>query len=103
LSHKPIEVLAITAKDLVEFRELLFPVNSDGDTFSETSRQRALAECLGLDPSSVHRMESGKLGILHGVMIRRALANVADEMEIKIPHRLRYGTKTTKAKRAGAR
>ncbi len=90
----------ISAAEMIEFRKLLFPVKVNGDQFSETSRQREIAAVLGINPSSVHRMENGS-PILHGVLIRRGLVNVADELEIKIPNRLRYGV-AGKAKRATA-
>ena len=98
----PSESQPITAKELVEFREVLFPMKDGNEIHSSTSRQRVLAGYLGVDPSSVHRMENGST-ITHGVMIRRALVNIADEMGVRIPNRLRFGEVKARTKRAGAR
>lgn len=116
----------ITGKELVAFRTLLLgkpsktttPQRGDegkfasGSVGSDTALRAQLAEAVGVDPVTIWRVETGGK-ITHGIMLRRALNNIADEMGIKVPTALRYGHATkaratsgktkAKAKAAGAK
>lgn len=75
----------ITPEDLIAFRELLC-----ADIKGVTEQRKALALLLGKNPLSLWRYESGQT-ISDGVVIRRALVQIADERGVTISQALRYG------------
>jgi hypothetical protein len=96
----------VTPEELAEFRELIFPDNADSETTRRgpgraVQGRTRLANALGLDPSSVWRMEQKGSNIKHPLMMRRALVQIVDELGVKIPRRLRYGGAAKRA--AGVR
>lgn len=87
----------ITAAELVEFRELLFGATIEG----VVAQRQAMGEALGLDPITLWRGESGQT-IQHGIIMRRALVQLADELaltsKVHVPKRLRTGLAPVPAK-----